>query len=119
MCNILLVDDDNEVIQTFQNILPHYGFNVIGASKEEEIFDNINKHQPKMILLDVNLNESDGRNICKGLKNHYKTKDIPVLLISAEEKYKEDVPECKAEDFIPKPIKIDHLIPVLKNYCRA
>jgi CheY-like chemotaxis protein len=117
VCHILVVDDDAEVVNTLQGVLPDYGFQVVAASKEEEIFDNILHYKPKVILLDVNLHGSDGRNICKGLKNHYKTREIPVFLFSGDSKFQNDVSDCQAENFISKPVKLNELIPTLKNYC--
>ena len=44
--------------------------------------------------MDVKLKGADGRNICQGLKSHYMTKEIPVILFSADQKVKEHYKEC-------------------------
>lgn len=116
MSKVLLVDDDPDLLETLKSILTEEGFKIETAMHQDEIFNNIVSFEPNVILLDVNLNGSDGRNICKGLKSHYKTQKIPVILFSGDHKVKEHYKECLAEDFIEKPVEIETLVHRLKTY---
>ena len=117
MSKVLIVDDDPDVLETLKLILTDNGFIIETVTNQEDIYPNIVAFEPNVILLDVNLNGSDGRNICKGLKSHYRTKDIPVILFSGDHKVKDEFSSCHAEDFIGKPIEAKKLVHRLKDYC--
>lgn len=116
MANILVVDDDKDVINILEMALPDYGFETKGVSRSQDIFDNLHKFMPNVILLDVNLEDEDGRIICNDLKTQYLTKNIPVILISGNDKVKEDVDYFMADDFLLKPLNMDKLVDRLRWY---
>ncbi len=116
MNKVLIVDDEVDVCQTLFAILSEKGFIVKTVNSQEEIFDSITSLKPDIILLDVRLNGADGRNICKGLKNHFQTKHIPIILISGDSSLLESAKECKAEAFMPKPIESDNLIQMINHH---
>lgn len=114
MNNVLIVDDDKDVIKVLEMVLPDYGFNARGVSRSDEIFNIMPKFLPQVILLDVNLEDEDGRFICNDLKTQYLTRKIPVILISGNDKVKEDVEYFMADDFILKPIDTELLVSRLR-----
>lgn len=114
MNNILVVDDDKDVISVLEMVLPQYGFAVRGVNRSDEIFKILPKFLPQVILLDVNLEDEDGRFICNDLKTQYLTKKIPIILISGNDKVKDDVEYFMADDFILKPIQTEVLVSRLK-----
>ena len=116
MSRVLVVDDDPDVLETLKEILSDKGFKVETVSEQDEIYPNIVAFEPQVILLDVKLKGSDGRNICKGLKNHYKTKNIPVILFSGDSQIKNQYKECLAEAFLEKPLRVRSLVKHLKDY---
>lgn len=117
MHNVLVVDDDKDIIEILEIALPEYGFVTKGVSRSEEMFNNLHKFLPNVILLDVNLEDEDGRIICNDLKTQYLTKNIPVILISGNDKVKDDVEFFMADDFICKPLNIHNLVNRLKWFC--
>ena len=116
MGNVLIVDDDKDVLQTLESILSDRGFKVQTISDQEDIYETILVFEPNVILLDVYLKNSDGRNICMGLKSHYKTKNIPVILFSGDNQLKNNYSEYHAEGFVEKPVRVKALIKRLKDY---
>ena len=116
MSRILIIDDDLEFLQTIKIILSDKGFKVETTFTQDYIYEHILAFDPDLILLDINLNGADGRNICMGLKNHFRTKSIPIILISADVKIKDDYPKYQAEDFIEKPFDYESLVYRLDNY---
>ena len=117
MNKVLIVDDDHDVLETLKTILAEKGFQVHTVDNQDEIYDNILAFKPKAILLDVKLKGADGRNICQGLKSHYMTKEIPIILFSADQKLKDTYQECLADAFIEKPVRLHKLVKRLKDYC--
>ena len=117
MPNILIVDDDKDVIKILEIVLPEHGFTTKGVLRSEDIFNNLHTFLPNVILMDVNLEDEDGRIICNDLKTQYLTRNIPVILISGNDKVKEDVEYFGADDFLLKPLNIDTLVTRLKWFC--
>ena len=118
MNKVLIVDDDLDFLETIKKILNDASFEVETISTQEDIYNYILSFNPQVILLDIYLNGADGRNICKGLKNHFRTRKIPIILCSGDSKEKDKYPEYMAEDFIEKPLNVENLIQRLNNYCK-
>ncbi len=116
MSRILIIDDDVDFLQTIRIILSERGFKVETTFTQDYIYEHILNFNPDLILLDINLNGADGRNICMGLKNHFRTKDIPIILVSGDVKIKDDYLKYRAEDFIEKPFDYDSLVYRLNNH---
>src|SRR3978361_382168 len=97
MKKILVVDDDLDFLFTIKSILTDRGFVVDTVHSQDDIYRSILVFDPTVILLDVYLNGADGRNICRGLKNHFRTKNIPVIFCSGDKRLKDDYSEYLAE----------------------
>ncbi len=117
MRKILVVDDDRDFLFTIKRILTDNGFTVNTVESQEDIYKAILNFSPLVILLDINLKGFDGRNICRGLKNHFKTQNIPVILCSGDYKLREGFDQFMAEDFLEKPLEVKRLIERLNYFC--
>ncbi len=106
MKKILVVDDDLDFLFTIKSVLTDHGFIVDTVSTHDDIYKSILAFHPAVILLDIYLNGADGRNICRGLKNHFRTKNIPIIFCSRDGKLKDGYHEYMAEDFIEKPLEM-------------
>jgi len=111
MKKILVVDDDDEVLETIQLILEIGGYDVEPLNDAELIFERIEEFEPDLILLDIALGKIDGRVVCSQLKSQYETKNIPILMMSGlydlnEVRSMESAPD----DFMEKPFKMDILL---------
>lgn len=115
MKRILVVDDDIDILTVVQLVLDSNGFEVSAISNWQQIYPQIEAFNPDLILLDVSLGTQDGRNICKQLKSNNTTKDISVILFSANHNVEKSVAECKADSFISKPFDINNLIEGINN----
>jgi len=114
---VLVVDDDPDFLFTIKDILIKNGFLVDTVESQDDLYNSILMFSPQVILLDINLKGSDGRNICQGLKNHYKTQNIPVIFCSGDVKLEDGFDDYKAEDFVAKPLEINGLIERLNYFC--
>lgn len=111
MKKILVVDDDDDVLETIQLILEIGGYDVEPLNDAELIFERISDFEPNLILLDVVLGKIDGRTICSQIKGHDDTKHIPVLMMSGLYDIKEvNSMDCAPDDFMQKPFKMDVLL---------
>lgn len=117
MCKVLVVDDDNDILEVLKLILTMNGLQVEAVSQGGEVYDNVFVNKPDVILLDVNLGTFDGRTICNNLKSQEETKDINVIMFSANHNIRQSAMENKADDFLEKPFDMDQLISRVRSYC--
>ena len=111
MKKILVVDDDDDVLETIQLILEIGGYDVEPLNDAELIFERIAEFEPHLILLDVVLGKIDGRTICAQIKGHTDSKHIPILMMSGLYASKEiQNMDCPPDDFMQKPFKMDTLL---------
>ena len=118
MNRILVVDDNNDILWVLEIILKRYGFEVISTLKGEEVLTKTLEFEPDLILLDVFLSGVDGIDVCNALKSDPRTKDVPVIMISAHTNFKELQKFCKAEDFISKPFDANELVRKIRHYVK-
>ncbi|MGZ9898542.1 diguanylate cyclase [Shewanella gaetbuli] len=106
LANILIVDDDSSIIITLNKVLKTVG-RIRFASDAKQAFDMVTEQKPDLILLDVNLPDISGVDICLTLKNSSETKHIPILFITShiEDGFEEKVFDVGAADYIVKPLK--------------
>lgn len=110
MKKVLIIDDDPDILEVLQLTLQMEGFETKTNPHGEELFKEVKTFKPDIILLDILLSGSDGRMLCKKLKEDISTKKIPVILISAYPNAGSTIREAGANDFIPKPFDIDDLV---------
>lgn len=114
---ILVVDDDESILEAIELTLTIAGYDVETSTKDGEFINQrMTKDLPNLIILDVLLSGSDGRTICKNLKNNEKTKHIPIIMTSAHPDAKSTVFEVGANEFLAKPFDINDLLKMVKKY---
>jgi len=109
---ILVVDDEHDVLKMLSVRLEKNGYSVITAPDGDECMEKAAEERPDLILLDVLLSGQSGFEVCKKLKENIRTKDIPVILITAliGESAQEHGLECGAEYLISKPFDPSDLL---------
>jgi DNA-binding response OmpR family regulator len=115
MKKILLVDDDVDILEPISLLLEGRGYAVVPLSKGEKTYGKIDEVKPDLILLDILMSGSDGRTICRKLKDNTATHNIPVVMMSAHPSAKKDSEQCGADDFIAKPFEADELVKVVEG----
>ena len=115
MIKILLVDDDPDVRQGMGMLLQKQGYLVDTASRKEEALQKLQHEIPAVILLDVLLSGSDGREFCREIKTAARTKDIPVIMLSGHPSAGIRFESYGANDFIAKPFCTEALLQKLNQ----
>jgi DNA-binding response OmpR family regulator len=116
MKKILVVDDDEDILETIQLILEIGGYDVEPLNDAQLVFERISDFGPDLILLDVVLGKIDGRVICSQIKSHEETRHIPILMMSGLYDLKEvKEMECAPDDFMSKPFKMDTLLEKIES----
>ena len=78
---ILVVDDDEDIREIIMYVLESEGYQVSGLNNGLGGLDTVEQMRPDILLLDVQLGDSDGRDICRELKETSTTQNIPIIMI--------------------------------------
>jgi len=81
---ILAVDDERHIVRLVQVNLERAGYQVISAFDGKEALKKVESEKPDLIVLDVMMPHMDGFEVLKRLKSDDKTKNIPVVMLTAK-----------------------------------
>jgi CheY-like chemotaxis protein len=115
---ILVIEDDPGIADVVESILAYEGYQV-KVSKNGDIIDSLINQingTPSVILMDIYLLQSDGRELTKKLKKTNTTKHIPVVIMSASFNADKDAKLAGADDFLAKPFTLETLVSKVKRY---
>lgn len=115
--DILVVDDTPQNLHLLVDILTKYDYKVRPVPNGKLALSAAEINPPDLILLDIMMPDLDGYQVCKQLKSNPKTRDIPVIFISA---VNESVDKVKAfalggSDYITKPFQMHEVLIRVKN----
>ena len=118
---ILLVDDISANLKLLSDFLREWGFKVRGAKSGLQALKILEIASPDLILLDVVMPEMDGFETCRRLKAWEKTKDIPVIFMTAITDSSSPENKVKglklgAVDYICKPIQLEEVLARVKTH---
>lgn len=116
---IAVVDDDRPILDVMSIILRDEGYNVVPYESGEELLSCEDLASLNLILLDYRLPRRNGVQIAAFLKSDNSTKDIPVILISANHNLEKQLKNAPIDDFIPKPFEINTLMEKVNIYLRV
>lgn len=116
--NILAVDDTPASLRLLTNILKEEGYEVRSAISGELALRAAISAPPDLVLLDIRMPQMDGYEVCRQLKEHPATRDVPVIFVSAVSETDEKVRGfgLGAVDFVTKPYQRDELMARVRTH---
>ena len=117
---IYCVEDERNIRELLVYTLETTGFEAEGFETGAELDTAMKKNMPELILLDIMLPGEDGYNILKRLKSDTRTRDIPVIMVTAKEAEFDKVKglEGGPDDYITKPFSMRELLARVKANIR-
>jgi len=115
MPKVLVVDDDPDLVAICSIVLESEGYEVEAARNGSEAIDKLEQDDVDVVLLDVMMPVLDGLSVCKIVKSDPRTKDVPVVLISASTSLRERG-KCCADAVLEKPFDIDYLVDMVGHF---
>ncbi|WP_246104231.1 response regulator transcription factor [Mucilaginibacter corticis] len=117
MKKVLVVDDDRDIREIMMMILEDEGYVVSGLDNGSAVIATVRETRPDVLLLDVQLGDRDGRDICRELKDTPNTHDIPIIMVSATHGWSAlRDKNCHANDFLAKPFDVAELLSHVKRF---
>lgn len=109
---ILVVDDEKDLVNLVRYNLEKHGFDVICTYDGLSVQQMALEHEPNLIILDLMLPDRSGYDICRDLKAHAETQDIPIIMLTARSSEYNRVTgfECGVEDYVVKPFSPRELV---------
>jgi two-component system phosphate regulon response regulator PhoB len=117
---ILVVEDEEDLLELLRFNLSREGYQVTGVTTGEEALDVVQKQILQLILLDLLLPGIDGLEVAKRIKGDQKTKDVPIVMLTAKGEESDIVTglELGADDYIAKPFSPRVLVARLRAVLR-
>lgn len=109
---VMIVDDDPDALAMMEKILTDEGVDLVKVSNATEVGIKAAQLLPDLILLDFLMPEINGFDVCKALRNNELTRTIPIMAVTclSKEQDIERIFECGADEYLPKPFKVDQLL---------
>jgi len=109
---VFFVEDDENIREIVIYALTSAGFEAAGYETGDEFFTALDTGLPSLVLLDIMLPQDDGLTILKRLRNHPKTKKLPIIMLTAKNSEYDKVKglDMGADDYISKPFGVMELI---------
>src|SRR5689334_17448646 len=121
MRKIALFEDDADLYALLKYNLEKEGFSLVGLQTGRGAVDLCRRERPDLILLDIMLPDSDGLDICKGIRRDPDLAAVPVIFLTARVSETDRIVglELGANDYIVKPFFIRELIARVKIQFRG
>jgi DNA-binding response OmpR family regulator len=121
MKKIVLIEDDTDLFALLKYNLDKEGFAIAGSQTGKGAIELCRRERPDLVILDIMLPDSDGLEICKGLRNNSELANIPIIFLTARVSETDRILglELGANDYIVKPFFIRELVARVKNQLRT
>ncbi|AZA80182.1 response regulator [Chryseobacterium sp. G0186] len=116
---ILIVDDNQSNLYSLQKLLESKDFQVETAGSGEEALGKALKNDYALIILDVQMPDMDGFEVAETLADYSKTKDVPIIFLSAVNTDKKFITQGYAsggKDYVTKPVDPEILLLKVKTF---
>lgn len=106
---ILTADDDPQLLRLVMRNLQLEGYDVLVASDGKQALEQIEAHQPDLVLLDVMMPKMDGFTVCQRVREF---SSVPVIIVTARGQDQDKVRglDIGADDYLTKPFSVDELL---------
>ncbi|WP_432710927.1 response regulator [Pedobacter sp.] len=112
---VMIADDDPGILDAVEAMLEFGGYQVSSTPNGATLLD-ITDDFPDLLLLDIWMPGTDGRDVCKQLKAQESSRKMPIIMISASTELERSAKEAGADDFLEKPFDMDELLQKIEFY---
>ncbi len=117
MAKLLIVDDEDHIRLLYSEELSDEGYEVITAASGHQLLERIANEKPDLVVLDIKMVEHNGLDLLQDIRNKYY--DLPVILCSAYDTFKEDMKSMAANDYVIKSFDLTELKNKIKKALQA
>lgn len=107
MAKILIVDDEEHIRFLYSEELTDEGYEVVTADSGYQLLERIEAEKPNLIILDIKMVDYNGLDLLQDIRNKYY--DLPVILCTAYDTFKEDMKSIAADFYVIKSFDLTEL----------
>ncbi|HAG50216.1 MAG: hypothetical protein A2X87_00010 [Deltaproteobacteria bacterium GWC2_42_51] len=117
---ILIVEDNEQNMELFRDLLESHGYVVIEATEGETAINKISQEMPDLILMDIQLPKIDGVEITRRVRENPSLNNIKIIAITAHAMKgdRETFLESGFNDYVSKPIDINSLLQTIAQHLK-
>jgi DNA-binding response OmpR family regulator len=121
MKTVALIEDDADLFSLLKYNIEKEGFRFAGSQTGKDALELCRRERPDVIILDIMLPDSDGIEICRGVRSSPDLAHVPVIFLTARGSESDRILglELGANDYMVKPFSVRELIARLRNQLRA
>jgi CheY-like chemotaxis protein len=108
---VLIVEDDQNVSEMLRIFLRTKQYRLVMTSLGEEVLGICKRQRPDLILLDINLPDIDGYQVCQRLRDNLSTSNIPIIFLTQRNQREDKITgfSTGGDDYITKPFDMEEL----------
>ena len=107
MAKILVVDDEEHIRLLYSEELTEAGYEVITAADGYKLTERIEDEKPDLVILDIKMIDYNGLDLLQEIRNKFY--DLPVILCTAYDTFKEDIKSIAADFYVIKSFDLTEL----------
>jgi len=107
MAKILVVDDEEHIRLLYSEELTEAGYEVITAADGYRLIERIDKEKPDLVILDIKMVDYNGLDLLQEVRNKFY--NLPVVLCTAYDAFKEDIKSIAADSYVIKSFDLTEL----------
>ena len=113
----LIIDDEKSLLEATSEYLNLFGISTVTAESDEGCFEVLSRDQVKLILLDINLGDESGFELCKKIRQ---MTDVPIIFISARSSTDDMILALHigGDDYIQKPYSLSYLLAKIQVFLK-
>lgn len=121
MKTVALIEDDSDLFALLKYNLEKEGFRFAGSPTGKGALEFCRRERPDLLILDIMLPDSDGIEICRGIRSNPDLAHIPVIFLTARASESDRILglELGANDYVVKPFSLRELIARVRSQLRA
>jgi DNA-binding response OmpR family regulator len=115
MSRILVVEDDHDLLFLYSTALSREGFEVVTSNNAGQAILILTNELFDLIVLDVNMPGTPGTKVAEFTRSDVRLKHIPILIVSANDRWKDQALKLGVRRFLIKPVPMQELIQVVNH----
>lgn len=113
---VLVVDDDPCIRSLLAAWLQDAGYRVGVAGDGQQALEQVRRDRPDVLLLDLAMPRLDGYGVIKWLRQQPESRDLPILVLSADVWAPRNLRGLRIEGFLSKPFDLDEVLARVKEF---
>jgi DNA-binding response OmpR family regulator len=107
MTKILVVDDEAHIRMLYSEELAEDGYEVVTAENGQNLLEKIEAEKPSVVVLDIKMVDYNGLDLLQDIRNKFY--DLPIILCSAYDTFKDDMKSIAADHYVVKSFDLTEL----------